>query len=77
MSGDKYIAIPSDESFVKALHTEVGLIDAGRLTVVNENWYCSDAESFVVVCLNMPHLGRIYGCALAGHSVYLANYLQL
>ncbi|XP_021925245.1 AP-5 complex subunit mu-1-like isoform X2 [Zootermopsis nevadensis] len=29
MFGDEYVGIPPDESFVKALHTEVGLIDAG------------------------------------------------
>jgi hypothetical protein len=39
MSGDAYIGIPSDESFVKALHTEVGLVDSGKMTAMNENGY--------------------------------------
>jgi hypothetical protein len=43
VSGDEYVGVPPDESFVKALHTEVGLIDAGRITIVNENRYWSDA----------------------------------
>jgi hypothetical protein len=39
MSGDAYVGIPSDESFVKALRTEVGLTDAGKITTMNENRY--------------------------------------
>jgi hypothetical protein len=39
MSGDAYVDIPTDESFVKALRTEVGLLDAGKVTVMNINRY--------------------------------------
>jgi hypothetical protein len=35
MSGDAYVGIPSDETFVKALRTEVGLTDAGNITIVS------------------------------------------
>jgi len=39
MSGDAYVAIPADESFVQALRTEVGLLDAGKITTVNVKRY--------------------------------------
>jgi hypothetical protein len=39
MSGDAYVDIPTDESFVKALLTEVGLLDAGKIIIVNVNRY--------------------------------------
>jgi hypothetical protein len=38
MSGDAYVGIPSAESFVKALRTEVGQVDSGKVTAVNEKW---------------------------------------
>jgi hypothetical protein len=39
MSGDAYVDIPADESFVQALRTEVGLLDAGKITTVNVKRY--------------------------------------
>jgi hypothetical protein len=66
LSGDAYVGIPPDESFVKAMHTEVGLIDAGTIL-----------EWCVAICWWLSPwsilLGITYGRALAGHLVYLAN----
>lgn len=39
MSGDAYVDIPVDESFVQALRTEVGLLDAGKIATVNVKKY--------------------------------------
>jgi hypothetical protein len=38
MSGDAYVAIPADESFVRSLRTEVGLLDAGKITTVKTSF---------------------------------------
>jgi hypothetical protein len=39
MSGDAYVGIPTDELFVKALRTEVGLSDAGKISALDINRY--------------------------------------
>jgi hypothetical protein len=39
MSGDAYVAIPADESFVQALRTEGGLLDAGKIATEDVKRY--------------------------------------